>query len=37
MLNRTNKFSLHGFEYQYRGLLITDCLRCDIKAIEFGY
>jgi hypothetical protein len=33
----TKKFSLRSFEYQYRGVSITDCLRCDIKAIELGY
>src|ERR1700736_181457 len=33
----TDKFSLHGLEYQYRGLLITNCLRCDIKPLELGY
>jgi hypothetical protein len=30
----TKEFSLRGFENQYRGLLITDCLRCAIKAVE---
>jgi hypothetical protein len=37
VLGSKNKFSLHGLEYQYRGLLITDCLRCDIKPLELGY
>jgi hypothetical protein len=33
----TKEFSLRGFECQYRGLSITDCLRCDIKGVELGY
>ena len=31
------QISLHGLEYQYRGLLITDSLRCDIKPLQLGY
>ena len=26
----TKELSLRGLEYQYRGVLITDCLRCDM-------